>query len=295
MNDEARPVSLPIAHHPLSRRTVLGAAALALGGCIARTGTPAAPKPAFLLVHGSFHGGWCWTRLAPLLRAAGHEVLTPDLAGLGADTTPPGEVTLAMWIAQLEALIDTAGAPVILAGHSRGGMLVTALAERRPQAVSAAVWITAMMPRPGESVNDAYERAGTGTSLLDQAPIETVLDGTAIDFGPGADLREIFYNRCSDADVAFALARLRPDPLAPNFDPVSLRPADAVGVPRYYVECLADHALPIAVQRNFHSGMGVRQTYQIDCDHSPFFSAPDELSAALLDIAASVRSPAAGG
>src|SRR5207245_11535880 len=77
----------------------------------------------FVLVHGSWHGGWCWDRVAMLLRGAGHRVDAPDLAGLGADRTNLAGITLATWRDQIVALADEALAPVVLVRHSPGGLV----------------------------------------------------------------------------------------------------------------------------------------------------------------------------
>ncbi len=109
----------------------------------------------FVLVHGSWHGGWCWYKIAARLRAAGHQVFTPDLPALGVDSTPIAEVTLASWIAALTPLLEDLEEPAILVGHSRGGLLISALAEALPSKVSKLVYLCAFVLRDGESLMDS--------------------------------------------------------------------------------------------------------------------------------------------
>ena len=89
----------------------------------------------FVLVHGAFHWGWCWKKVVPLLRAANHEVFTPTLTGLGERAhllTPTTNLqTHAEDITAVLEYEDLSG--VVLAGHSYGGMVITAVAERVPE------------------------------------------------------------------------------------------------------------------------------------------------------------------
>ena len=82
----------------------------------------------FLLVHGACTGGWCWEKVVPLLEAKGHKVCAPDLPGLGNDQTPPAVVTLADNVEKLSRLLDKMDEPVVLVGHSLGGVTISALA-----------------------------------------------------------------------------------------------------------------------------------------------------------------------
>ncbi len=86
----------------------------------------------FVLVHGAWHGAWCWTALAEDLRADGHQVDTPDLPGHGADTTPHDQVTLDLYVQRIVDVIGEEGEPVVLVGHSMGGMAAFDMAARTP-------------------------------------------------------------------------------------------------------------------------------------------------------------------
>jgi pimeloyl-ACP methyl ester carboxylesterase len=115
-----------------------------------------AAKQTFVLVHGSWHGGWCWERLAPLLEQQGHRVLAPTLLGLGelADGATP-DTGLTLHVDQVEKLlIDSDLNDVILVGHSYGGMLITALADRLPNRMSWLVYLDALLPKHGQSCFD---------------------------------------------------------------------------------------------------------------------------------------------
>ena len=78
----------------------------------------------FVLIHGAWHGGWCWRKVVPHLEAAGHTVIAPDLPSHGDDPTPAAEVTLDDYVRRVCEILDAQDEPVVLVGHSMGGLLV---------------------------------------------------------------------------------------------------------------------------------------------------------------------------
>jgi len=233
----------------------------------------------YVLIHGAWHGGWCWHKVVARLQAAGHKVLAPDLAGLGADKTPLADVTLELWNASVRDLLDQQDEPVILVGHSRGGLLISAAAEARPEKVSKLVYLCAIVLRDGEQVfgavaEDRGSKLGEFLQIDEAAGCVTVADEA---------IRETFYGGCGDDDVALAKLLLQPEPLAPLNTPVQLSDANYGRVPRVYIECTQDCAISISAQRAMceHTPCEV---ITLETDHSPFFSAPDELTAHLLNL-----------
>src|ERR1700716_4020236 len=141
-----------------SRRTLLAAGA-SLGAAVA-AGMGSAQAQAepriFVLVHGAWHGGWCWRRVADRLRAGGHTVFTPTLTGLGerahllrAGIGLDTHITDVVNAMAGEELTD-----VLLCGHSYGGFVISGVAERLAPAIRALVFLDAFMPRNGETVQD---------------------------------------------------------------------------------------------------------------------------------------------
>ena len=108
----------------------------------------------FMLVHGACTGGWCWEKVAPLLEASGHRVCAPDLPGLGKDNTPPANVTLADNVEKLSRLLDKMDEPVVLVGHSLGGITISQLAEARRRKIKALVYLCALLPTSGKTGKD---------------------------------------------------------------------------------------------------------------------------------------------
>jgi pimeloyl-ACP methyl ester carboxylesterase len=229
----------------------------------------------FILAPGAMHSAWVWHRVVPLLERAGHRALAPDLPGLGDDRSIPlGEATLAGWADFLLAKARETGAPVILVGHSRGGHVIGEAAERAPALVAGLVYVAAILAQPGQTAFDAMGPSGAG-DCADISP-----DGV-ITMSADAAI-PIFYNRCTPADAAEAARRLCPEALAPTATPSGVSWERWGRVPRAYVECRDDRALPIERQRAMEALAPCEPVFTLDADHSPFFSATAPLAEAIL-------------
>jgi pimeloyl-ACP methyl ester carboxylesterase len=99
----------------------------------------------FVLVHGSWHGAWCWERLVPRLQTAGHTVIAVDLPGYGEDHTPVRDITLQAYADKVLAVVDTAEEPVVLVGWSMGGIMISTVAEQRHERIAHLVYLAALM------------------------------------------------------------------------------------------------------------------------------------------------------
>ncbi|QIB35353.1 alpha/beta fold hydrolase [Ancylobacter pratisalsi] len=239
----------------------------------------------FVLVHGSFHGSWCWQRLIPLLRAGGHEVTAPDFPGSGKDTAPPENADLASYATRIAGAIDEVRGPVILAGHSMGGIVASQVAEWRPHRIAATVYINGLMLRPGESlVSFLAAHAHLGVEDLVLKNMQVSPDGATASF-PAAAAGEVFYNCCPPEDAAWATAQLRPQRLKIYSDPLALTPARFGSVRRFYVEGLKDNAVSLAYQRSMADYTACEEVFSLDGDHSPFLSAPQTLADRLEEVA----------
>ena len=228
----------------------------------------------FLLIHGSGHGAWCWRDVLPLLRAGGHTARAIDLPGLGDDATPPAEVTLASTV---EAIGTALSDRTVLVGHSLGGIAITQVAEAFPDRIARLVYLTAWVPAAGQSAGD-LRRAWASADL--QAATRLSDDGTTTSFDPDA-VADLFFHDCPAEAVAFAKTRLRPQPIAPARTAVTLT-ARAMGVPRSYIRCTGDRAIPAAAQIALADGWD--DVHEIACGHSPFFAAPGRLAETLVAI-----------
>jgi len=106
----------------------------------------------FLLIHGAFHGAWCWHKAIPELEKHGHRAQAIDLPGQGQDQTPLGNVTLDTMVDRIVTALTTLAGPVVLVGHSLAGMVISATAEKAPDRIKTLVFLSAFLPRDGESL-----------------------------------------------------------------------------------------------------------------------------------------------
>ena len=231
----------------------------------------------FVLIHGAWHGRWCWDKLTSRLEQAGHCVIAPDLPGLGKDQTPLAEITLQTWVDYVGQILEAQPEPVILVGHSRGGVIISQVAESHPHKIKTLVYLAAFLLRDGESLLQVAQ--GDSASLL--LPNLIVSDDQLYATVRAEAQREGFYGECSDEDVTQAQSLLRPEPMAPLATPIHLTAGNYGRIPRVYIECLRDKAIPIALQRQMYAATPCQQVITIDTDHSPFLSRPEALAADL--------------
>lgn len=113
----------------------------------------------YVLVHGAWHGQWCWDKVAPLLRQAGHKVVAFDLPAHGQeDKTPLSEVTFDLYVQRTCEVLAAQAEPVILVGHSSGGAVISGIAERSPMKIEKLVYLTAYLIRDGETMRQINQK-----------------------------------------------------------------------------------------------------------------------------------------
>ena len=235
----------------------------------------------FILIHGAWHGGWCWDKVKPLLEKNGHTVVAPDLPGHGEDKTPIADVSLAAYTERVCQVIDRQSEKVILVGHSLGGLSITQAAEQRPDNIELLVYLTALLLKNGESRTSIRRRQPGGSalpSIMEMHPEEgyTLLKEEG--------LKPTFYHDCSEEDIDLAKVHLGLQALKPMGVPVRTTNENFGSVRRVYIECLQDHALVPEFQKQMYTELPCEQVISMDTSHSPFMSAPGELANHLMSL-----------
>jgi pimeloyl-ACP methyl ester carboxylesterase len=234
----------------------------------------------FVLIHGSWHGGWCFDLLRRRLEAAGHAVIAPDLPGMGGDEAALSAVTLDGWARFAADLCRTAPQrPVVLAGHSRGGLVISQAAELAPDAIDSLVYICAMM------LPDGMSRAQFKTEEGPNPAFDALISPTPGGHGTritGDSPATVFAQLSPPELVGDAMARLVDEPHGPRSTPMRLTPERYGRVPRTYVECTDDRTIPIASQRRMQGLVPGARVETLWADHSPYLSRPEGLAAILL-------------
>jgi pimeloyl-ACP methyl ester carboxylesterase len=216
-----------------------------------------------LLVHGAFHGAWCWDRLGPELDRLGVPHETVDLPFTSTDDD----------VAAVRRAIGTGDERVTVLGHSFGGAVISAAAalDGKPYgATTSLIFLTAFMSAP-EQIVDFSGAPGIADIRLDE--VTASIDPKAA--------RSAFYHRCSAADADWATAHLRTMPTSVLVAPPPSLPAWQV-LPSTYVVCTDDRMLSLSAQEQMAENAD--STRRIDSDHSPFLSCPGQLAAVLRDI-----------
>ncbi len=227
------------------------------------------------MIHGGSHGGWCWDKVVPLLREKGHLVEAPDLPGHGKDKTPIQEVTLQSCVDKVCSVIEAQSEPVILVGHSMGGIIISQVAEQIPDKIRTLVYLTAALLRDGESQAAIIETCLPRFNLSQDQSYFTNKDEIIAD---------TYYNDCSADDIAHSKALLGPEAMAIFKTPVHLSNEKFGRVPRVYIECLRDQCLFPHDQKTMYTATPCLRVFSLNTSHSPFLSAPEKLVDCLLSI-----------
>ena len=235
---------------------------------------------AFVLIHGAWHGAWCWQRVIPLLEAKGHTVIAPDLPGLGADATDPASVTLADNVACVGRALDQAGEKAILLGHSLGGLTITQSGEAFAERIARLVYLTAFLPLDGETRADIVV---PGPPPPPRRLIQSEDKSTY--WLPDEVIEPNYYHDCDAETVAWAKALLRPQPAAVASTPVRTTPENWGRLPRAYIICADDQSIKIETQKFMIERARCDPVITMATSHSPFLSAPEDLAGHLDGLA----------
>jgi pimeloyl-ACP methyl ester carboxylesterase len=238
-------------------------------------------KRTFVLIHGGGHGGWCYQRVAPLLREAGHDVYAPSLTGLAdrahlltADTDLDTHVTDVVNLLTYEDLKE-----VILVGHSYGGMVITGVADRAADRIHRLVYLDAATPRNHESLVD---HAGANIEFV--RPYGQVVDGVELVLLPSPDAG-LLYGVTEPADLAWMAERLTAHPWQCFEQKLELTNEDALwGIPQYHIICTS--TLATRDPKIIHRARAEGRFWQIDTGHDLMITEPQAVADALLRVAA---------
>ena len=230
-----------------------------------------------ILVHGACHGAWCWDRVVPLLKQIGYEVLAPELPGRAGDGRAGWRMTLSDYAAAIIELAKQQSGPVIALGHSMGGLVIAAAAEKAPELFERLVFLSAFLPVSGDSLvslgaqDKECELAGA-VSISWLKGLVTINSNR---------LHHVYCGDCSDTDLAWVQSRIVPESLRPSLEKVILTKARFQSVPRSFIRCAQDRALSIQMQERMIERQPCQHVATLQASHSPFMSMPEKLATAI--------------
>ncbi|HSW03587.1 alpha/beta fold hydrolase [Aquabacterium sp.] len=239
----------------------------------------------FVLVHGAWHGGWCYRDTARALRAAGHDVFTPTHTGVGERAHQAGEnITLETHIRDVCGCIEAEElSNVILCGHSYGGMVITGVADRLAERIQSLVYLDAFVPEHGQSLN----------SLLPLALVPEVsaaflgaFRGSALEAhcGRTAPIPAEAFN-IKPENRAWVERRCVPQALATFEMPVLLTGAGAAVKERLYILADGWDPSPFRYFAAKVAGQPGWRVHKMPCSHDVMVDMPAELAQELMKLA----------
>ena len=308
----------------LSRRSFLGLS----GAAVAGLGAAAVPtaqahdggRATFLLIHGSWHGAWCFGLVANALIDNGFDVIAQDLPGFGLNAqfpssylagnlnpnqvSPLAQITLDDWVQSPEqailALQQEGRGPLIVVAHSAAGIILNELGERLGgDVIDHLVYLTAYMTPAGETGNDVTTLAVQFGSLIGPLLVGdptvtgvTRINPNSTDPAYQAQAKNCFYNDAPAQIVPAIFNLLTPDQSVLPFAVATSITRQRWGkIPRTFIRCALDHAIPIGAQdaliqaADAFTPSNPTRTATLQSSHSSFFSMPAQLASALIQVA----------
>jgi pimeloyl-ACP methyl ester carboxylesterase len=260
-----------------TRRGVLGA--MAVGAAAATGAIPAAAQggqKTFVLVHGAWHGGWCWRRVSDLLEKKGHKVFTPTMTGLGAcshllnkDINLSTHITDIVNFIEWENLKD-----IVLVGHSYGGVIVSGVAEKAGNKIGSIVVLDAFVPESGDS--------------LAAAASQPVRDAIAAALGRGEhSLKPVPASvfRVNEADRAWVDGKCTPHPIGTLTDKITLTGARDKVAKKSYIRAKGYPSIPFDAALAKYKPNSAWKTFEMTAGHDAMVDQPQELADLLLQVA----------
>lgn len=256
--------------------TAASAVAISTVGSVAKGAEMKQTKQAtFVLVHGAWHGGWCWKKLTPLLRAVGHDVFTPTLTGLGerAHLINP-QISLDTHIQDITSVLEYENLQnVILVGHSYGGMVISGVAAKAEDRLAQLVYLDAFLPEDGKSLQDyapplaeLVQAQGAGWRL------SSAWMGTPTEM----------FDVKDSADLAWVTPRLGDQPYRTFTQPVQLAANPSKSLRRAYIQLTKGDIFAEAAARA--KKQGFRSFELFSAGHDAMVTQPKELVNLLLGL-----------
>jgi len=239
---------------------------------------PAGTGKSYVLVHGAFHGAWCWKDVAARLRALGHSVHTPTLTGLGERSHllafNPGMDTFVDDITQVLRFEDLTN--VILVGHSFAGAVISGVADRMAERLRHLVYLDAMILQSGQSATDTAP-----ADLMARYRQEAQDTSGGLSVPPNTPA---YYGITDPAQARWLEARLTPHPFRTYSDPLTLAHPLGNGVPATYIACTQPLHRSTARSRALAQTMPGWSYREIATGHNAMMLQPGELTRMLTEI-----------
>jgi pimeloyl-ACP methyl ester carboxylesterase len=255
----------------MDRRSLLATAALAAAATAAPSLARAQTSKTFVLVHGAWHGGWCWGKVAAILRGRGHSVVTPTQTGLGERSHLLSKsITLDTFVNDIVNVLKFEDLKdVILVGHSFGGPPITGTADRVPERIRQLVYLDAAMLQNGQSV---FSLLPSELVAARRKAAEETSGGLSIPPPPAAS-----FGISDPAQQAWLAARLTPHPFGTYDSPLNLKNKFANGLPTIYISCTEPAYPPLNASKEWAVKNGIKMI-DLKTGHDAMVTVPEKLA-----------------
>jgi pimeloyl-ACP methyl ester carboxylesterase len=239
----------------------------------------------FVLVHGAWHGAWCWSAVSSELERQGHRAYAVDLPGRPGNPLPHSQIDRHVWVDSVVRFIEDHNLrDVVLTGHSYGGLTITGVALKIPRRIKRCIYATALVPPAQGSLADEFPRLVTP----EMAAAMRQIDGGASSVMDAGYFRRAFIQDASRDLQDFVFAALVPEAMIPMTNPVPMEEFHALNVPTSYVVCEDDLVLgdPAAWHPGFSGRLRRPSIKSLKCGHELMFTQPIATARALIDLTA---------
>ncbi|MCF0058000.1 alpha/beta fold hydrolase [Dyadobacter sp. CY356] len=267
-------------------KTIITSLALLLTLAISSCNSESSPAPekkgeTVVLVHGAWQGAFTWATVKSNLEKKGFNVIAVELPAHGDDTTPVAGLTLDSYSAKVISVIEAQSSKVILVGHSLGGMVISAVAEKIPAKIDKLVFLAAFLPQNQQSL---FDISGSDKQTLLPAALEVSADQSTIAVKTDS-LINIFCQDGSAEIKQLLLSKNRTEPLLPLTNKITITDANFGSVSKYYIRTINDHAIGINLQNQMIKTTAIKKVYSLTAGHTAHLSQPNEVSAIIEEIA----------
>lgn len=238
-------------------------------------------RPTLLLIHGSWAGAWTWERLTPELESRNLRWRAIDLPGCGNDRRLGWRVSLGDYASAIADPAREVGGPVIVVGHSAGGIAISQAAANFPGNICALVYLAAFLPINGDRLIQLSRKIASSEF---QKAIKPKLSSGHLTLSIDKS-RDLLFHDCAQDDVDFALKRQGPEPMRPGITKIKLG-ADFHQIRKHYLHCTDDRVILPDMQKWMAERHAIESQPRLKSGHMPMFSAPSALAKALEEIVA---------
>jgi pimeloyl-ACP methyl ester carboxylesterase len=248
------------------------------------TGTAfAQTKPTIVLLHGAFQTEQGWGFVKGRLEAHGYSVVAIRLPGRGDDATPIDQITMDLYRTKVLEAIDALPGPVVLVGHSFGGMVISTVAEAEPEKIKSLVYLSAYLPKSGQSLDTLAHT--DPDSILSKPGNFIVSDDHKYASIKDDAKADTFANDADEAGKKLIVASIIKEPLAPLGTPVTLTDEKFGKVKKFYIFTTEDQAVSPSLQARMLEATPVYKVIKIKAGHASFVTDPDDVTAAIIEAA----------